>query len=193
MRWDGSGRPGWKWIGEVFRAGRSGGASARVMNFFWMGLHQQLEAHQVQVTLRPAPGEAGQRGHTEVTMVADLRPGVRRNVRTSQWTAAFTGGGAGALTAAVIAKGTAVLASVAALAPAAVVAVGVAAASILAYRRIYPRVLAKAEGEMRRALTAISAAVQSETVFGVLPGPGTTQRGTPDDGDDGAAAVLLSS
>ena len=44
---------------------------------YWMGLRHQLEARQVQVTLRPMPGDPTR---TEVTMTADLRPGVRRNV-----------------------------------------------------------------------------------------------------------------
>ena len=168
---------------------RSGGPAARVHSF-WMGLHRQLEARQVQVTLRPAPGEPGQRGHTEVTMVADLRPGVRRNVRTSQWRAAFTGSGAFFLTTAVLTKGAAVAASATVLGPAVAVAAAVTAGSLLVYRRIYRRVLAKAEAEMRRALSAISAAVQSEAVFGVLPGPGALQRGASDDDDDAAAVIL---
>ena len=96
-----------------------------------------------------------------------------------------------AVTGALLAKGAAVFASAAVLGPAVAVTLAVTGASLLAYRRLYPRVLAKAEGEMRRALTAISAAVQSEAVFGVLPGPGALQRGAADD-DDGAAAVILS-
>src|SRR6185436_15740884 len=56
---------------------------------YWSGLRNQLEARQVQVTLRSMPGDPTS---TEVTMTADLRPGVRRNVRASKWIDGIVGG-----------------------------------------------------------------------------------------------------
>jgi phage baseplate assembly protein W len=153
------------------------GAAAGDVSRYWMGPRQQREAHQVQVSLRPAPGEgAGAAEYTEVTMTADLRPGVRRNVRASGWTAGTLGGVSGVFAGAVLAKGAAVAASAAVLGPALGVGAAVAGLSLLGYRLFYPTVLAKAENEMRRALQAVGAAVQSETVFGVLPGPGHSPR-----------------
>jgi hypothetical protein len=52
--------------------------------------------------------------------------------------------------------------------------------------------VAKARGEILGALEAVAAAVQSEDVFGTLPGPGRRQR-LSEDGDDGGAAALLTS
>ena len=52
-----------------------------------------------------AEGASGQCGPHRVTMTADLRPGVRRNVRVSQWLAGIAGSGTGFLTGAFIAKG----------------------------------------------------------------------------------------
>jgi serine/threonine protein kinase len=153
----------------------AGGVAASAVNFYWMGTHQQLEARQVQVTLRALPHEPGR---TEVTMTCDLRPGVRRNVRASQWIAGVLGGGGGGFTAAVLAKGAAVVASAAVLGPAVAVGAGVAGLSLVWYRWLYPAVLEKARGEMRRALHAVGAAVQAEEVFGALPGAGRSSAGT---------------
>jgi len=142
--------------------GAAGAAAGRV-NSYWMATHQQLEARQVQLTLKALPGRAD---HTAVTMTADLRPGVRRNVRVSQWLAGVLGSGGGVLTGAVLAKGAAVAASVAVLAPAAGVGGVVAGLSLLAYRRLYSGTVLKAEREMRRALEAVASAIRSEAVFG---------------------------
>jgi hypothetical protein len=166
----------------------AGGVAATTLNFYWMGTHQQLEARHVQVTLRALPGAPDR---TELTMTCDLRPGVRRNVRASQWIAAAAGSGSGLLTGAVIAKGAAVAASAAVLGPAALVGAGVAGASLAWDRWVYPRTLAKARGEMLRALQAVGAAVQSEDVFGTLPGPGRSQPRRPGGGDDDGGASLM--
>jgi hypothetical protein len=102
------------------------GAAASTVNFYWLGTHQQLEARQVQVTLRAVPGGGpGAPERTLVTMTADLRPGVRRNVRASQWIAGSVGSVGGVFTGAVLAKGAAIIASAAVLGP----ALGVAAAA----------------------------------------------------------------
>jgi eukaryotic-like serine/threonine-protein kinase len=155
------------------------GASGATMNRSWMALQQQLEARQVQVTLRGVPGQPGQPERTEVTMVADLRPGVLRNVRASQWIAGGVGSGVGFFVGGILAKGAATALSVAVLGPATAAIALAAGGCLLLYRKYYPSVLRKAEDEMRQALGAVSAALQSESVFGVMPGPGRHGRGTP--------------
>jgi hypothetical protein len=144
-------------------------APTDLFNRYWMATRQQLEARQVQVTLRALPGERGDAVRTELTMTCDLRPGVRRNVRASQLIAGLLGGGGGAVTTAVLAKGAAVALSAAVLGPAATVAAGLGGLSLVWYRWLYPAVLEKARGEMLRALQAVSASVQAEAVFGMAP------------------------
>jgi predicted Ser/Thr protein kinase len=154
------------------------GASAATVNRSWMALQQQLEARQVQLTLRGVPGRPGQPEGTEVTMVADLRPGVLRNVRTSQWIGGLVGGGAGLFAGVILAKSADVALSTA-VGAAAAVALAVAGGCLYLYRKYYPSVLRKAEDEMRQALVATSAALQSESVFGLMPGTARHGRGTP--------------
>jgi hypothetical protein len=164
----------------------SGGAGAGNVNAYWMQTQQGLEARQLQVTLRALPG-APER--TEVTVTCDLRPGVRRNVRVSQWLAGAAGSGTGFFTGAVLAKGAAVALSASVLGPAAAVGLAAVGASLWAYRYAYPGMLAKARREILGALEAVAAAVQSEEVFGTLPGPGRPRRIEGDDG--GAAAAMI--
>ena len=166
------------------------GASGRTVNRNWMALQQQLKARQVQVTLRALRAHAGQPERTEVAMVADLRPGVRHNVRASQWIAGLVGSATGLFTGAALAKGAAVAASAAVMGAAAGVAAVVGGLCLLAYRRYYPSVLRTAEDEMRRALGAVSAALQSESVFGLMPGTGRHGRGTPTSSDDDTAMIM---
>ncbi|MDB4891780.1 MAG: putative serine/threonine protein kinase [Gemmatimonadetes bacterium] len=125
------------------------------VNLYWMGASRQLLARQVQVTLRRLPGD---KPRTEVTMTCDLRTGVRRNVRVSQWFAGAVG--------AVAALGSGILAT--GPAAAAVVGVGMAAATFAWYRWLYPGVFEKARGEMLNSLVAVGAVVRSEDVFGAL-------------------------
>jgi hypothetical protein len=129
---------------------------------YWSALRRQLEARQVQVTLRPLPGDPTR---TEVTMTADLRPGVRRNVNTSKWIAGVFGGVGGGIGTAVLIKGAALVLGVAG---AGGVAVGAAigGASLLSYRWLYRSTLSKARGEMLSALESIAAAMRAEDVFG---------------------------
>ena len=164
---------------------RATGVAASQVHFYWAGTHHQLEAHQVQITLRPL---AGTPARTELTMTADLRPGVRRNVRVSQWLAGTMGSFTGFFAGAVAAK-TAAIASAAVLGPAAAAGLGVAALSLAWYRRLYPGTLRKATREMEGALAAVSAALRAEAVFGSLPGPLTEPRSRGD--DDGSTAALI--
>ncbi|MEO5816233.1 MAG: serine/threonine-protein kinase [Gemmatimonadaceae bacterium] len=131
------------------------GAQADALNMYWMGTRRQLEARQVHVTLRRLPGE---QSRTEVTMTCDLRAGVRRNVRASQW---FAGGigAAAAFVSGVMASSNGVAAGV---------GLGVAALTLAWYRWLYPAVFDKARGEMSNALVAVGAVVRSEDVFGAL-------------------------
>jgi hypothetical protein len=164
----------------------SGGASAGTVNAYWMQTQQALEARQLQVTLRAVPGDPQR---TEVTVTCDLRPGVRRNVRVSQWLAGAVGSGTGFFTGAVLAKGAAVALSTAVLGPAAAVGLATVGVSLAAYRWAYPGMVGKARREILGALEAVAAAVQSEDVFGTLLGPGRRQR-LSEDGDGGTAALL---
>jgi hypothetical protein len=142
-------------------AGLLSGSTGESLNY-WMGLRHQLDARQVQVTLRPLPGDPTK---TEVTMTADLRPGVRRNVNFSKGIAGVVGtvtGGFSSLffihalfaTAGVVAAGS----------------LGVGAAigggCVLAYRALYRSTLNKARGEMLRALESIASVFLAEVVFG---------------------------
>jgi predicted Ser/Thr protein kinase len=135
-----------------------------VINSYWMGLHLQLEARQVQITLRPLPGDATR---TEVTMTADLRPGVRRNVKYSKGFAGVLGGlaatGGSALLWFTIASTA--LAATGGFAAGAAVAAG----SLALYRSSYRSTLTKARNEMLRALEYISGAMRAEEVFGGTP------------------------
>ena len=123
---------------------------------YWSGLRNQLEARQVQVTLRSMPGDPTS---TEVTMTADLRPGVRRNVRASKWIAGIVGGLSGGMSIVGIGLGIASVGGVA-------VAAAMGGVSLLGYRWLYRSTLNKARGEMLRALESIDAAMRAEDVFG---------------------------
>ena len=96
---------------------------------------------------------------TEVTMTADLRPGVRRNVRASKWIAGIVGGLSGGMSIVGIGLGIASVGGVA-------VAAAMGGVSLLGYRWLYRSTLNKARGEMLRALESIDAAMRAEDVFG---------------------------
>jgi hypothetical protein len=136
------------------------------VNLYWMGTHHQLEATQVQVTLRALPGAAGR---TEVTMLCDLRPGVRRNVKWAKGLSLVFGAG-GAVGAGALGVAAFAIPALAVL-PAVAAGAAVAGGTVAWYRWLYSSTLGKARGEMQRALEAVAAVVQSEDVFGVLPGP----------------------
>ena len=155
--------------GPIVGVMNASAATAGAFNPYWMATHQQLEASQLHITLRPLPG-APQR--TELTVTCDVRRGVRGNIRVSKGLGGVLGGMVGFGTGAVFAKGAAVVASAAVMGPAVAVGLGTLALTMLIYRSAYPGVLTTARREMLGALEAVSAAVQSEEVFGVLPGPG---------------------
>lgn len=151
------------------------------MNFTWLGLRHQLEAKQVQVTLRAAPGNPAS---TEVTMYADLRPGVRRNVNAASWSAAISGTVGSAIGAGL---GTKLLAGAAALTvglPAAGMAAIAAVGALVTYRVSYRSAVQRAREEMTRALDAVAANVRSQSLFGsTAPAHRGTQWRRPKDDD----------
>ncbi len=161
--------------------GMMGTAMAYNMSFTWLGLRHQLEAKQVQVTLRPAPGV---QSSTEVTMYTDLRPGVRRNVNAASWWAGGSGV-AGALIGAGL--GAKLLAGIAAITiglPALGVGAAATVGAFAAYRLSYRSAVGKAREEMGRALDAVAASVRSQSLFGTtLPARRPAmRRGGADDG-----------
>jgi eukaryotic-like serine/threonine-protein kinase len=167
------------------------GVTSGHMNRYWTATRLYLEASQLQVTMRPVVGDArGAPERTEVTMTADLRPGVRRNVRASQWSGGVVGGSLGLGALAIGAKGAAVAASAAVLGPALGIAAVAAGLSMYAYRRFYSGTLARVQREMRQALEAIASSIQAEEVFGTMPGSVRLQPARPPEGDDGSAAVI---
>jgi hypothetical protein len=167
------------------------GVTSGHMNRYWTATRLYLEASQLQVTMRPVVGDArGAPERTEVTMTADLRPGVRRNVRASQWSGGVVGGSLGLGALAIGAKGAAVAASAAVLGPALGIAAVAAGLSMYAYRRFYSGTLARVQREMRQALEAIASSIQAEEVFGTVPGSVRLQPARPPEEDDGSAAVM---
>ena len=170
--------------------GFSGTTGGRATDF-WKATRLYLEASQLQVTLRRVGGGVpGAPERTEVTMTADLRPGVRRNVRASQLSAGILGGGAGIFSTVALAKGAAVVASAAVLGPALGIAAGLAGISLYAYRRFYSSYVSRAQSEMRQSLEAIAASIQAEEVFGTLPGAAPSLPARREQGDEGPAAVI---
>ncbi|MEP6508384.1 MAG: hypothetical protein ABJC63_09185 [Gemmatimonadales bacterium] len=152
------------------------------MNFSWLGLRHQLEAKQVQVTLRSAPGAPSS---TEVTMYADLRPGVRRNVNAATWSSAASGVIGGGVGGAIgVGLGTKLLLGVT-LVTVGLPVLALGAAGALAafggYRLSYRSAVNKARDEMNRALEAVAGSLRSQALFGgsaharrpALPGSGS--------------------
>lgn len=138
------------------------------MNFTWLGLRHQLEAKQVQVTIRNAPGNPAA---TEVTMYADLRPGVRRNVNAASWWSGIStvvGGGIGAGIGAKVLVG---IGTIALGLPAVAVAAAAGAFAVGVYRTSYRSAVTRARDEMARALDAVAASVRSQALFGAPASP----------------------
>lgn len=139
----------------------------------WYNLRGVLEAETVRLTARPAPGDARR---TEVTLHADLRPGLRRNVNMGLG----IGGMAGAVAAlptfaagAALAGGPGGLAAAAGGALAALVA-GLPLGTWLgarAYGAWYRSFARKAERELADTLRAVDDARRAAAVFGSVFGP----------------------
>ena len=167
------------------------GVTSGHLNRYWTATRLYLEASQLQVTMRAvAGGTPGALERTEVTMTADLRPGVRRNVRASQLTGGVVGGGLGLAATVIGAKGAAVAASAAVLGPAIGIGAVAAGLAMYAYRRFYSGTLSRVQREMRQALEAIASSIQSEEVFGTVPGSVRPAPVRPMEDDDGSAAII---
>lgn len=138
------------------------------MNFAWLALRHQLEAKQVQVTLRPAPGA---QSSTEVTMYADLRPGVRRNVNAASWMAGGAGMFGGVIGGLVGAKLLMGVAAATIGLPAVGLGAVAAVAAFSGYRIAYRNAVRKAQEEMARSLEAVAASLRSQTLFGTVSPP----------------------
>jgi hypothetical protein len=150
----------------------TGGNRTAHVNAAWMQTQQGLEAKQLQVTLRAIPGQPD---CTEVTVNCDVRPGVRRNVRVWQMLAGVAGSALGLLKGAALAKGAATALAWNVFGPAVALGLVAAGVGVLVYRRLYPVMLDRARREILGALQAVGAGVQSEEVFGRLPGPGAVR------------------
>ena len=137
-------------------------------NLTWFGTRLQLEARSLQVMLREAPGVPGA---TEVTMYADLRPGVRRNVNASAWLAGIFGSVSGGLAGAVGLKTLAALGALGVALPAAAVGATIAVGSVLLYRYSYRDAVRRAKEEMGRALDAVAGSLRSLELFGTVAAP----------------------
>ncbi|MBK6489410.1 MAG: serine/threonine protein kinase [Gemmatimonadetes bacterium] len=152
------------------------------MNPTWYGTGMQLEVRSLQVTLRPTPGDAQA---TEVTMHADWRPGVRRNVNFSAWIAGVFGGCSGGLAGIVGFKTLAAMGALGIALPAVGVGGAVAAGCALLYRGSYRKAVRRTHEEMTRALDAVAGSLRSLDLFGAA----VTPRAVPRIGDAPAAGV----
>jgi hypothetical protein len=140
-------------------------------NTSWYATRHVLEAAQLQVTLKAVSGASDA---TEVTVFCDLRPGVRRNVLASGWTAGILGGVAsvfGAAAASAAAETALAISMFTVSVPAVVAGLSVTGLSVLGYRWMYRYYMNRARGELTKALDAIDGGIQSEELFGALPGP----------------------
>lgn len=129
----------------------------------WVGTRQQLEAKQVQVTVK---ARGGDQGGTEVSMFVDLRPGVKANATVSGVISGMVGA-AGAFISggvAIQAAGAFGLATVGA--PALLTGLVAAGLGSVWYRWLYPATLKKSAKEMRDALDAVDGSLVAQEVFG---------------------------
>ena len=142
-----------------------------------------IDAYQLRVTLHPLATDPKR---CEVTITADLRPGVQKNAKVGFGLAVGLGGGGGALGIGLAAaKGALLLAAPIGLA--AFAAIGGAMVGI--YRLSFRHYLNRSRKELAALLDAVQGSVRSQDVFGApaaLPSP--PQRGPDDD-----TTVLLSS
>ncbi len=159
----------------------------------WAGTRFQLEARQVELTMRALPDDTGS---CEVTIYADLRPGIAPNVKAgvgiSGVLASVAAGLSGAAGAGMAGEAAATALSLmagfsAAVFPAIVVGAGVGGLSIAWYRWLYRSTLGKAAGELERALSAVEGSVRSHEVFGEAPP--VRRRGST--GDDAVVSSLF--
>ncbi len=131
----------------------------------WPATRHTLEAKQLQVTLRAAPGIPNA---TEVTVFCDLRPGIRRNVLAAGWIGGGFGSLASVLAAAVATKGALVIGALTVAGPAVATGLGVVGLTVWGYRAAYRSAVGSARAEMEKALDAVEGGIQSDDLFGAL-------------------------
>ena len=148
---------------------KGGLASAGVLDSYTPFTYRmyQLELFQLNVTMRPVSGAGGT--STEVTIYGDLRPGLRKNLRTNYWIAGALGTSGAAIAGGVslAAMGLGALAALPALGGAALLG----GLSLAGYRLLYPYALRKAEEEVDGMIAAIEGNIQAAQVFGAAPVP----------------------
>ena len=132
----------------------------------WSALRQYLGAEDLQAMLRPIPGDPDA---CQVTLVADLRPGVRWNVGLSSGLGVVLGTLTGVFGANVGLQALA-LSFGSAVGFGASVAMAAAATTLLAYRPLYRYLVRRAASEMSRAIDAIEVALESEALYSMLSG-----------------------
>jgi predicted Ser/Thr protein kinase len=156
-------------------------ASEMGVNMFAYRLYQ-LELDDLRITLRPVGAD---RAATEVVVYGDLRPGMRKNLVASHWSA----GGGGVLAGLlgwVVAAAPKALALGSLLSPVVGLTGAVlgAASGYAAFRWSYRGALAGAEQELTEMLEAVGRSLRAQQVFGVAPATPTRPR-PPAGGDAG--------
>ena len=136
-----------------------------VVSTQWTATRHTLEATQLQVTLRPAPGVADA---TEVTVFCDLRPGIRGNVLVAWWTGGILGSVGAVLAAGVANKAALIIGALTVVGPAVATGVGAAGLTVVGYRMAYRSAVRSARAEIEKALDAVEGGLQSEQLFGLL-------------------------
>lgn len=120
-------------------------------------------APDVRVTIRPLDSTSA-----EVTLYADLRPGLAINLWTYLGLNAVLSGAGGFVAGAVATKALAV-AAVATLGIGGGVAVSLGALGLMAARALYPWEVRKARAELDAVLASIESALKREDLFGQVP------------------------
>jgi hypothetical protein len=139
----------------------------------WMGIRHQLEAEDLQVMLRPIPGEPEA---CQVTLFVDLRPGVRRNVNASTLIGAGAGMFTGAAGAALGATKLLALTVVGSLGFGLAIGATVVASVMLGYRPLYRYVVRKALKELTNVMDAVESELQAALVFDMPLAESTPRR-----------------
>ncbi len=165
----------------VFRIGSmrpTASAGHSSLPFNWV--RNGLGAIELRTTLRPLEQE---RGATEVTVIADLRPGIRFVTWWYGATAASLSVGAGAVGLAIGMKVMAIAGALLA-APILVTAVAGAALAVAGSRATYRWSIARAARELDDLLRAVEDSLRSRSVFDEDP-PAPLPPSRPADTDDG--------
>jgi predicted Ser/Thr protein kinase len=155
-------------------------ATEGLVNMFLYRL-AQIDLDDLRITLRPV---GQQRTETEVVVYGDLRPGMRKNVRVSHWTAVSTGTGFGGAAWGLAATKWLGLGAAAGVLPALPIAAVAALGAYGLFRLSYRGALKGTEEEIRKMLLAVASATRAAQVFGVPWAPPPESRRARTGGDD---------